>query len=289
MRQLPNQCYEQQTGGEQVASEGQVFYLTEKVEVNDNGIFQWLKGAEYPQKGMPQAEAIFAVNVAKRLFIHSLRFASELWYILPIFITKRSLEGKIGAFNEISIKIISPYILIPQLLTSLARELGKFCTTFLLKIGISENTSIDFGKIIATMFEYDNAYRFRVQDLFTASSKEQIQSDPYKEICRLLDLAQQRDDAGVHKKFRYIKPILWIAFKVPRIRKSFIKTFDVIDFSKLQFDEIDNYWIGMRTDYDFYGLEPQERADRFLTGKKLPTPMTQQDYENYIRTISDSN
>ncbi len=283
MRQLPNQCYEYQTGEAQISNEGQVFYLTDKIDVNEDGIFQWLKGAEYPQKGMPQAEAIFAVNVAKRLFIHSLRFASELWYILPIFMTKRSLESKIWAFNEISIKIISPYILIPQLLTPLARELGRFSTNFLLNIGISEKTSLDFGKIIATMFEYDNAYRFRVQDLFTASSKEQIQNNPYKEICRLLDISKERDYDVVSKKFRYIKPILWIAFKIPRIRKAFITTFDVINFSKLQFDEIDNYWVAMRTDYNFYGMEAQERADKFLKDKKLPTPITVQEYEKMIK------
>ena len=307
MRILPNFIYESLSGGEQVASEGQVFYIADRIEIvvdydiyilrlHDNvaklektdrknpyaqyAIYQWLQGAEYPQKGYPQAESIFNVNVAKRLMIQGLKYFSKHLYALPF--TTKGVENLLQSYNEVSLKIISADVLNTSFLTSLSLELGKLTTTFLYNIGISEKVAVDFGKIIACMFEYDNAYRFRIQDLFHASTKEAMIKNPYKEISRLLVLSKERDSEGVSVKFRYIKPLLFIAFLIPRVKRQFIKTLELIDFSKLQFDEIDLYWVSMRTDYNFLGMEAQERADIYLKDKKMPTPMTQQDYQDYI-------
>ncbi len=182
-------------------------------------------------------------------------------------------------------KIIGEDIYVTSFLTPFSLELGKFITTFLYNVGITEKTAVEFGKIVANMFEYDNAYRFRLQDLFTASSLKDMKEKPYKEICRLLKLSKERDSEGVSQKFRYIKPILFLAFLIPKVKKAFIKTLDLIEFKNLQLDEIDLYWIAMRTDYDYLGMEVQERADIYLKDKKMPIPKTIQEYEKLKTTI----
>ena len=273
---MPDVVFEQQTGEKQILSEGSVFFLSEKIEYNDKGIFQYLKGAEYPQKGFPEGSAIFAVNVAKRLLI---AFLSLKYAMLP---TVSNLEKILRRYNEISLKIISPYILKPVFLTPLAREFGMFTTQFLYNIGVSESVAVDTGKIVACMFEYDNAYRFRLQDLFTSTTKRKMMSKPYKEICYLLKIQKERDSIGVHEKFKLIKPLIFFVLLVPKFRKAYKQSLSILDFKQLQFDEIDEYWVSMRTDYDYYGEDAETRSQRNIN-KKMPTPMPVSEFEKLIK------
>lgn len=303
MRILPNFVYEKQSGGEQVSSEGQVFYVSDRIEIiidydvyiivleNNRptlkktdkkadvryAIYQWLEGAEYPIKGYPHNESVYRINVAKRLMIQGLKFFSKNIYALPF--TIKGLEKLLESYNEVSLKIIGEDIYVTSFLTPFSLELGKFITTFLYNIGTKESIAVDFGKIVANMFEYDNAYRFRLQDLFTASSKSDFIENPYKEISRMLKLSKERDSDSVSQKFRYIKPLIFLAFLIPKVKKAFIKTLGLIEFKNLQLDEIDLYWVGMRTDYLYLGMEAQERADIYLKDKKMPIPKTIEEYE----------
>ena len=277
---LKRELFEKQfTAQESVANEGKVFYRIYKVE-DENEIRTWIEGAQYYQKGIATPETLSFVNIAKRLFVEITKNLSK-WYFMPSLLLigmlppKRhllALQGILEGFNGVLDKVIGPYILKPKHMTESARELRIFIFNFLLAYGISERESKLTSDIISHFIEYDNAYRFRMQDLFTETSKELLMKQPIKEIKRLALLSQERDSAGVSVKFQRVIKLASLILLIPRVRKAFKKALEISIFENLQFDECDEYWVSMRTDYDYFGEKPDVRSLR-NTGKSMPTPI----------------
>ena len=89
------------------------------------------------------------------------------------------------------------------MMSLLASELQGIIYGFLAYSGISTPIAKQTAYIFGEIFEYDNAYRFRVQDLFTESSKELLTKNPIKEIRRLLKIYMSRE--GDRVKLHRIK------------------------------------------------------------------------------------
>jgi len=105
------------------------------------------------------------------------------WYFLAGFVVihtfphKRylnAIQGILEALNSVLLKVIGAYVLKPQHLTESSRENRIFVYNFLTALGINQTTSENTAKIFSCFIEYDNAYRYRLQDLFTATSKEKL-------------------------------------------------------------------------------------------------------------------
>lgn len=180
--------------------------LIEKVDYT-NGVHVYLEGHKYPFKGMPTEGAVNAIAVIKKL----LKFQpiQAMW------------------------TAIQPHILKEEFQQSITKEIIQM---FPSKLGIA----------IAHVLEYDSAYRFRLQDLASETTKEALLAHPIQEIRRLAIISKRRDYDVAGKKIRYALYILMILLLIPRIRSKFNEG----DFSKIQLDESDRYWLNLRTDYN---------------------------------------
>lgn len=292
---LPKELFENKTGEQQVATEQEVFYVVENVTY-EKGVQSWLKGAEYPQKGIAPAETVFFVNMAKRIIVESMKLGSKM----PIFVSfiigqillpkrhKLSIEKAISIYNSILWKVISPYILKPDYMIAMPKEIRTFSYVFLRELKIEENLARQFSAIFSHFFEYDNAYRYRVQDLLTETSESEIMCDTQKVIKKFIKLSRERDSKCVSDKLvSGLKLISWL-LRIPRFKKAFINAMGFVDFKKLQYDEIDIYWISMRNDYLYLGEDVATRAKR-NEGKAIPVPMPKQEYEDYVNDIQKKN
>jgi len=292
---LPQELFENKTGEQQVATESQVFYLVEKVET-DKGIRAYLKGAEYYQKGQAPAQTLFFLNIAKRIIVESLKLGSKLPVVIGFILGQLILPKRyklstttiLGVYNSILWKVISPYILKTENMIEMPREVRKFLYVFLREIQIPEQVAYQFSAIFSHFFEYDNAYRYRVQDLLNEITGEQLIQNPQRQLKYLISLSKERDVKGVSDKVvAGIKLLSWL-LRIPKYKKAFINALSFIDFKKLQYDEIDIYWVSMRNDYLYLGEDVGTRSKR-NEGKKIPIPMPQQEYEEYIRDIQAKN
>ena len=292
---LPKHLFENKTGTEQVATEQDIFYIVEKITY-DNGVQSWLKGAEYPQKGIAPAETLFFLNMAKRIIVESMKLGSKVPVILSFIVGqailpkrhKLSIEKAIGIYNSILWKVISPYILKPEYMIAMPKEIRKLSYVFLREIKIDENTARQFSSIFSHFFEYDNAYRYRVQDMFNETTEQDLIDNPFKEIKKFIRLSKERDQKAVSEKIvAGLKLISWL-LRIPKYRKAFNNALGFIEFEKLKFDEIDLYWIGMRNDYTYLGEDYATRAKR-NEGKNIPIPMPKEEYEKYVSDIQKNN
>lgn len=271
---IPKDLYAHKNAEEQLSAEQST--RTPVVKLSwDKGIFLYLKGAEYPQKGLTSAEAMWAVNMVKRNFIEAVKtFSMKTFlpaWLLFLFYRKKTkvavLEKLLGSFNRQSWGIISPFVLKSDYLTPCAQEILWFSYSFLMNMGISADNADRFAVTIAHAVEYDNAYRYRIEDIFSETTKVKLMEDPKGEIKRLLKIMAERDSANVHAKFRMV--VLGMAFMMLFFKKAFLTAINEIDVRKLALDEADRYWVCLRKDYKFLGKSYEERQE-MLKGKSLP-------------------
>ena len=260
------------------ASPQPVFQITEvkyPSEEEGGGMYIYYEGVPHPAKGFPFPEACHANNFAKRLLVSQLRFITKNFIVLFSLLSVKRFESWLREYCSTAAEVLGPYILKDFRYTVFCRELRKFVTEFLSQLGMSKDVK-NYSKILITLIEYDNAYLFMMQDLFTETTMEALKKNPKKEILRLLAIFRLRrlNSVKMTKLARMLEFITLLIFYIPKVNKSFKKALNVIDFKKLQRDEIDNYNILRWDIYNFNGKTFEERILKYMDiheGK--PPPM----------------
>lgn len=276
---MPRWMFEYEPSVVQIAKESQEFYIVEKIII-DMGIYAYLKGVPYPQKGFAEPQAIWAINMVKRSIIEPLKVALK-WQFLTSFVaigisTRKSkinaIQGILEALARVCFGALSGFLLKPAFLCPVAQETRKMVKVFLLEIGITETTSDQISKIFAHILQYDNAYRFRMQDLFSETNKKKLVENPRKEIGRLVCLLFERDDKSIARKIKSLVRILVFILLFTYFKKAFIVAVKSVDIARMAFDEDDRYWVSIRTDYKYFGMEYNERME-LVKDKVKPVPV----------------
>jgi len=266
---FPQFMYEHQPSVHNIANESSEFYATEQVVI-DKGIFVYLQGVPRPQKGFADPQALWATNMAKRYFIENVKLLVKMPFVafIPAMCVMshkarlRAIQGILDAYTRIAYGPMEGFIFKSEFLCPLSQELRKFICVLYEEMGLNTeiNTGIQFARVVSHMIQYDNAYRYRIQDIFNETSKERLIANPRKELKRLMLLMAQRDtNTTVVHKFKSIQWILSVMLFSKTIRNAFLNAIKSIDVSRMGFDEDDTYWVCIRTDYNFFGKSYDER------------------------------
>jgi len=238
----------------------------ERVEYG-NGIKVFAKGHEYPsympvnlEEPHKNEEALKAVNVIKKILLES-----KLFSPLIIFygLTHQGRIKLIKSFNRIAFPLLGSYFLKPHYQSPFTKEFAKLIENFLFGLDINQDMRYNSGvekwmanilaQSLAHIFEYDQAYRYRFQDLFGETTPARLAQSPIREITRLVKIAISRDQGAISRKFKLIYQSAPYIFLIPRCRKSLRKALQNSTFTNLQPSKEDIYWMKMRRDYNFGG------------------------------------
>lgn len=247
--------------------------VIERVEYPpEGGVLVYHTSFPYPEKGMRDDYVMKSLQIVKRAFITQIRFFASKhlipFYILFAFFPWKFklwiIEKWIKEFLSFSMFIdmgVYHFVLEERYYTDFGRELIKFIKTFLRELGFSEGLTKEFALTVASMVDDDTAYRWRVQDLLSETTSENMINYPRKQIKRLMYFFAQRDPerATLIERFQSVANLLSMALWIPRIRRAYEKSMKQITFEKLQFDEIDRYHVRNRAGYDYFGLTVEER------------------------------
>ena len=253
---------------------GMRFYIFEKVEMPpEGGIYTYYKGVKFPMKGYPFPEATWLNDTLKRIsmfFIMSLGHKSLAipllgFAILPWKRKVRILERILVSYNRLADYLIASCCLKENLYSPVCRELRHAVRFFLMDIGITQNVANSTARAVATMIEYDNAYRYRLGDMASESNQAAIMRYPIREMKYLSGLFMKREvmHPQVREKAKAFRFILTALLMHPRIRRAFRKAISAINFDKMQLDEADRYHTLLRADYDFGGLSFADRRKAY--------------------------
>ena len=235
------------------------------------GQYVWHLGREYPRKGHVYPEALKDCYYPKRIFVNFLMVLSSK-DIIPFFVIfgllpkkwkGRILDRFIDGYLSISYDILKDHFLHPQFNVDICRELGQPIMTFLMELGVDKMKAAKMSLVFITMLEYDMAYRLRIEDLLSETTKEKLLADPVGEVQRLVKILAFRDPSrpGLVDKFDRFARILKYGFFV--IRKPFRKALGPVDFAKLQLDETDRYQVRHWMGYNWFGMTIEERVEKW--------------------------
>jgi hypothetical protein len=206
-------------------------------------------------------------NAIKSLFIESIKLLTRKQFILGTLFTiarKNERLKLIQTFNQQAFRVASvsdePYFLKEWHLTQVSRELHWCIFVFLTKLDIPERDADKFAEIFVHLLEYDNAYRFRFQDIMSETTKDELKT-PRKAILRLVGVLESRDNIVVTDKIARVAKLLSYAMYIPKVKRAFLEVVEGMNLENLKYQEADIYWLCTPNSYKAMGLTNEERKE----------------------------
>lgn len=235
------------------------------------GLFSHYQSEPYPRKGHTYPEAIEANNIFKKLTIGSLVSLAVPQAILPGIgflllpwkFKVKWLEKILFNYSRMGEYIQRNHYMKRRFYNVFAKELWSTVYVFLKQIGISAPVAYSCGRIVAHILEHEDAYRARLQDIFTEASQEALIKTPRQEIKRLTEIYISREKEGLEERILALPKILLALMWIPRIKKIFVETMKQVKFQDLQYDEADRYYVLNRSGYEYLGLPVEERFKEY--------------------------
>lgn len=239
----------------------------EKTEYPETGgIFLYIKGLKHPLKGLPYKEVVEAIGLPKKIIIGflavllrtPLKYFLWLWWLLPKRIRKKIFSESIKQFVNVTDWMLSRYYLDSKRFCKSVKAVYDGGTKF-----VEENlpqTDHDVWKkllfIGCMIMEYDNAYRYRIQDLVGELQLESLKKTPIRELKRVFKTAENRErTSGIDKKWRlFIRPLALMMFFNSNIKKNLVKFISSLNLDEIVLDHIDWYNVCPKNDYDYGGI-----------------------------------
>ncbi len=246
----------------------------------EGGQLVWHIGRPFPRKGHVYPAALQALYFPKRIFLGALRSVSIksviplllLFGILPKKMKGKILDNFIYNYLQIVYDILVPHFLDPHFYIDICRELSQPIMTFLKELGVSDSNAARFTLVFITILEYDGAYRLRLEDILTTTTKERLLKNPAKELALLVKILAMRDTRK-HLVDKFNRFAWLMKYGIFFIRKPFRKAIMAIkDFSKVQLDDIDRYTVVHQYGYNFFGLTIEQRVRIWPLPKREHTP-----------------
>lgn len=256
--QPPDFLFQKERTGN-VLNESSVVYLIEKMEAVEHfGMCVYYKGVPYVKKGFPTPEALYALNQVKKLLLEVTKTLKNPFFSVGFLVANKTELCR--SFNTVFDKIFGAHKMKEEFMCRSAFNLANFAHSVLLDIGVENSVAREFAFNIAQIIEYDDAYRYRFQDLMQELDVELLRKNTAKEIKRLVQIFKERSTNQVPEKLSSVLSVISILsfFMSKKINKhsSFLKLAAP--------DNHDRYWMCMRNDhYNYFGQSVKERHELY--------------------------
>lgn len=213
---------------------------------------------KFPSRCVAPSDAIYAIDEPKRFLVNIVKLLSKL-----SFSPRKTLDGFLDIFIDTADHKTHRFYLDPEYFCPMSREVMNFVTTFLISLGIDYKKAKEVGEIFASFMEYDNAYRYNVQDAGAETSKEALMEDLPKEYARLLEINRSRqcpiENQSVPDRFARLQPFLKWAWRIPWTKNALLDAIEGLNLDSFKWEEGEIYhtiWYG---NYNVQGRPLEER------------------------------
>ncbi len=235
-----------------------------KVEFPETGgTYAYYQGEPYPVKGFCYGDVVEKVDEMKKLllgtlksFVYLSRWQKIRGCLLIILFGKTTikiLEGIIISFHS----WIRRYRLRPIRYCRACRELHRVGSMDWGNSRISEA----LRDISCMTLEYDDAYRYPFQDIFSELNKENVRKNALKEIKRLFSILRQRDES-LAKKWKAIETVIILFLIInPKAKKIMRNILLELNIDEIKLDEADLHFAKKKPRYNWEHYEKEKKAE----------------------------
>lgn len=194
----------------------------------DGGVLTVLRGHNKPYHGFPHHEEVQDLDRCKKIIKDILQnFGKEYpgWrklLLLPqIFGIIKTIEI---LFYGLHIRLLKPIRLRPRMYSICVREVYRIFNQEIEREKDSKKKLKTEAErdILCLLLEYDNAYRFRFQDILFELKKERLEKEFLSEIGRLFDILIKRERWAVVKKHKFLW-FSWMTYRSTKTKMFFLK------------------------------------------------------------------
>ncbi len=243
-------------------NKGDTNQLTKVEMPPEGGVLTYMSGYDVPFQGFPFHELVERMDVVKKMtkgfksgFHHLVwkHFAGwkripMIWFTTPFF--------RVYTHAEIATcwRYIERYKIKPKMYCTALREVHR---AFTIPIDDNERQKTrELREHIRDLFcmhlEFDNAYRFRFQDIIVELNKIELKKDPVKEIIRLFDLMSGKEvRQEVKDSWTLTKTMVEYLRYSKEIKSIVISFLNNLDTDKCKLDKFDYPFCAGRVDYKF--------------------------------------
>lgn len=222
--------------------------------IKGRGILTYFHGTQYPQKGFVTPETLDALNKVKTILMEVTKLAKNPVVLFGMILLRKQL---LSACNTIFSRILKGYSIKRDYMCNASMAVEVFLGNI-----IGDET---FAHFVAQFIENDDAYKYRVQDIFTELDVEAFRKNPRKELSRLEAIWESREESWskvVYHKVKHIFAIARILMLIPPIKKRVCANIYILKIG--QYDTDDLYWICFYNHgYNYTGKTSNERLQQY--------------------------
>lgn len=236
----------------------------------EGGIQTYMQDIEYPYAGYPFYEFVDKVDIFKKVaraflsgMYHSLKSQWKIRFLtlIPsIWVAKCLVRAGIYVFY----KNIERFRIKPIKYCKAVRELYRSFTE-----NTSGELSYQLRDVLCMVLEFDNAYRFRFQDIITELYQN---NDIVKELDKMFMIMQSRERTQfIHDTWTLFRLTVKYYLKYDKELKLIIdNVLKNINIDEVKFTKADKYYCLRRQDYNFgFITTPNEEDSEFIAYEKL--------------------
>lgn len=233
-----------------------------KVEFPESGgVLTYMEGMEHPYKGFPMFELVERIDMLKKLarnILSGIYAYFRGWRKIKLVLLIPVARHIVWTAIYTGYRIVERFKIRPLVYCTALRELHRaFSVPNPNEQVKDQEARFMLRDLICMLLEFDNAYRYRFQDLIVELDKERLRKKPIKELIRLFEIGQRRE------KTQEIRDT-WTLFKLAinlylRLDRKMLKTIQnallELDLEKIKLDEADRSYCIPRKDYVFGFME----------------------------------
>lgn len=233
----------------------------EKVEFpEEGGVLTYMEGHSYPYRGFPFFEFVDKIDLIKKVsraslsgLYHSLKKTNRLWFLtlIPaIWISKSLVRTGVYVFY----RIVERFRLKSKMYCQALRELYRaFSIPKENELVSQQELRFRLRDLICMVLEFDNAYRFRLQDILEELNKDNAKKNFLKELDRLLSIMQTREvGQDIKDTWTLLKLFVRYYLRFDReLREILQTTLLELDIEKIKLTPEDIHYCEKRKDYVF--------------------------------------
>jgi len=233
----------------------------QKVEFpEEGGVLTYMDNHPFPYRGFPYFEFVEKIDLIKKLsrgmlsgLYHSIfkRSKFTLFLMFPLLLVARDLLFT-GVYTYF--KLIQRFRVKQIRYSRAMRALYAAFDTPRANEDIKTlELRLMLKDLICMFFEFDNAYRYRLQDVIVELDKVAVKKNPVKEILRLLNIMSSRENTPeVNDSWTLVRMGIKYYLRFDRkLKKMLADVLATLDLEQVALTDEDKHFSSLRKDYSF--------------------------------------
>ena len=231
--------------------------ITRVLFPEEGGVITYFDKLEHPAKGFCYGETVETVDEAKKTMMSFLTglfesiSKSKLRTILFVLVFRKQFETmakRMVVQLDYRMRRVRQK---PERYCICAREFYRVFNLMATWYPKYVKEIESFRNIWCMILEYDDAYRYTLQDVLVEFNRESGKKDVVGEIKKILDLTLERDNRGLFVKFSQIRKMLFLLNFKKDIKTMVERFFLAIDLDRIRMDEDDKFHARYKENYDW--------------------------------------